>query len=357
MKKKIFLSFDFYGSGNIGDDIMLEGFLRGMGYNDYDYYCYVPKNREHIKRRFEGVKFVSKEEKDDTEKDCPVWIGAGDTPVQVKSGNWFVDKLIRDNESRKKLGFGYFFTGIGAEKEAVGRKDLFREILNNSDHIWTRDMMTFDFLKDEIRVDKDKLTCSSDLANIFLNDVFGNNHIIKKNRKYETGICFYDESPGLDDGLIIKKFLKKNFKKGKCLLICNDVNIKGNFEYSVYRKMFTKAEKFFKTDIKIFMPDYYTETKTENLISHFEDCDLIITSRYHALLTAAWAGCKVISLERSSKVTALADELGIFEIKKPFTEEKLGESLHKAVTVDRKKLDTLYKKSLSGIVQLSGILQ
>lgn len=356
MKKKIFLNFDFYGAGNIGDDMMLEGFLRGMGYDNYEFYCYVPKSRDHIRRRFNRVNFVSKEEKDKTEKICPVWIGAGDTPIQVKSGDWFIDKLVRDNEIKKQSSIRYYFIGIGAEKEAEVKKDVFREILIEVDHIWTRDMMTYDFLKEKIGTDKGKLTYSSDLANIFLHEVFGVNNEISKEKKFDIGICYYDESPDSNDGLIMKRFLIKNFKRNKCILICNDVNVKGNFEFSVYRKMFSKTEKLLKMDIKVLIPEYYTEYKTNNLVSHYGDCELIMTSRYHALLTAAWAGCKVISLERSSKVTALANELGIFEIKKPFNEDKLKQSLSKAVKVDRNKLIELYKKSLASVKELSQMI-
>lgn len=356
MKKKIFLSFDFYGSGNIGDDIMLEGFIKGMGNEIFEYYCYVPESRKHIKKRFRGINFVTKEEKEVTERSCPVWIGAGDTPVQVKSGDWFLKKLNADREILKQTGARYFFAGIGAEAEAEVKKELFLEILNDAEHIWTRDKMTYDFLKEVIGVNQEKVSLSSDLANIFLHDELGG---ISKNydeRKYDIGICYYDENASSSNIFELKKFLKKNFKRYRSLLICNDINVRGNFEYSGYVKMFSRMEKLFRRDIKICLPEYFTEEDTGKLISHFTDCRLVMSSRYHVLLTAAWAGCKVISMERSSKVTALSKELNIFEIKKPFTAEKLNESISKASIVDRDLLLDLYKKSINGVKELSNII-
>lgn len=349
--KKIFLSFDFYGAGNIGDDLMLKGFINGMGSGNYEFYCFIPRNNSHQVKRFEGINFISAEEKENISAGCKIWIGAGDTPVQVKSGDWFINKLLNDSSQKKNNNFKYFFIGIGAEKEAENRKETFSKILNEVDHIWTRDEMTTEMLEKKMSIPSVKISTSSDLANIFLKEAFENEEE-NGQRKYDIGLCYYDESAEDNNVLSIKKFLKKNFKNKNVLMFSNDVSMKGNFEFAIYGKMFGKFERKFNRYIEFYAPDYLNEPDIKNLISHYSECSIVMSSRYHSLLTAAWAGCKVISLERSSKVTSLARDLGIHEVKKPYTPEKLKESLSFAKRVDKNTLIEFYNISMNGIDDL-----
>lgn len=117
--------------------------------------------------------------------------------------------------------------------------------------------------------------------------------------------------------------------------------------------MFNPAERLFNKSIKYFQPDYFNLKSTAELVSHYPECDTIIASRYHALLTAAWAGCKVVSIERSSKVTVLAELLGIPEVKKPITSGKLFSALEKAKLIDRNILNSLLSDAEKGISGLN----
>lgn len=350
---KVFLSFDFYGAGNTGDDLMLEGFLDCFTDPDIEFHCCVPRNYLHQQYRFPKVKFSDFKSRTEISSQCRIWIGVGDTPVQVKSGEWFINRLEADSEQIKGMNSDYYFAGVGAEKEAVERKDVFINILKSVNHIWTRDKATTDILLNDFSIPPDKISTSSDLANISLERIFRSGDD-SEDRKYELGFCYYDENSGVKDLDNIGRFLKK-FKKGKILLFGNEINKKGNFEYALYEKMFGGFRKYLYRNIEIYTPDYFGEVKTCKLVEHYKKCRTVMTSRYHALLTSAWAGCRLVSLERSSKVTSLAEELGIEEIKKPFTLEKLEKGYDQAKTIDRNLLTQLFQnanESVKGLKKL-----
>ncbi|CAN2042202.1 hypothetical protein GMMP15_730017 [Candidatus Magnetomoraceae bacterium gMMP-15] len=58
---KIFLSFDFYGSGNIGDDLMLEGFLNVVSKHlPAKLFCIIIKTRQAALRYYSEKAFITK---------------------------------------------------------------------------------------------------------------------------------------------------------------------------------------------------------------------------------------------------------------------------------------------------------
>lgn len=352
---KIFLSFDFYGAGNLGDDLMLEGFITAFEKTKAEFFCYVPRVYTHQKYRFPGINFIDRSEYDKISSECDVWIGVGDTPVQIKSGRWFLDRLNIVSEFKSRYGFKYFFTGVGVEKEALEMKDEFRKILSEVDHIWTRDAASTELLINNFQTDNVKVTTSSDLANISLEKIFSIDKYNIQNRLYNLGVCYYDENIDAADLNNLYRFLK-SLKNKNVLLFGNDVNTKGKFEYYLYNSMFSGYRKYFKGKVKLFFPDYFSEISTGNMLCHFSECSTVMTSRYHAMLTAAWAGCRVVSLERSSKVTALAEELGINEVKKPFTKDKLEIAYNEASTVSREKLLSLSIKASESLKELKDLI-
>lgn len=347
----VFLDFDFYGAGNIGDDLMLAGFLSGAG-SEHDFYCSVPRNYSHQQYRFPKIRFCSKSQRNDIATDCRYWIGVGDTPVQIKSGEWFLAKLERDAklfDSKKSV---WFMSGIGVEKEAVTHKDRYSSVLDLVSHIWTRDDDSRNILMNDFGIAENKVTASSDIANIALRKIFSNPGIGA--RKYTLGICYYDETEDIVSIRELGKFARiVNSEKGRVLMFANDVNPHGGFEKEIYGKMYSGFKRFFSSRLpEILIPEYFGDIDIESLTHHFRECEVVMTSRYHALLAAAWAGCKIVSLQRSSKVTALARELNIAEVSRPFTADSLMEAYENAVSVNRERLLAMADRANAGLEEL-----
>lgn len=352
---RLFLSFDFYGAGNIGDDLMLGGFLNEMKSEEAEFYCSIPRDEKSQKLRFPEIKFISGEDRNKTAIHCDHWIGVGDTPVQVKSGNWFLDHLLRDSELRKKNKKEYYFIGVGAESESVTEKEKYKAVLNEIDHIWTRDKATTEILTSLLGVSSENVTTSSDLANISLNNIFSPEERTRK-KKYDTGVCYYDENAEKHNLDALKIFLKNLRRKNKkVFMFGNEVRSRGGYEFNLYMSMFNRLERAIG-GIKYFQPDYQNAENISALVSHYRDCEVIMSSRYHSLLTAAWAGCRIVALERSSKVSALAESLGIEEVKKPFKAENLMTAYTESKTADKNILEGFYKNAVDSMVSLKNSL-
>ncbi|HMS32633.1 MAG TPA: polysaccharide pyruvyl transferase family protein [Ignavibacteria bacterium] len=352
---KIFLSFDFYGAGNIGDDLMMDGFLKGLKYNDYEFYCSIPREPEHQRVRFPSVNFVEFKEREKTAASCGIWVGVGDTPVQIKSGKWFLQKLTADIELLRKGSKKYFMIGIGAEKEAVSEKEHYIKALERVDHFWTRDISTTDIIVNDFEIPAQKVTSSSDLANISLSKIFSSGNKVNK-FKYDIGICYYDENAEEANLSALKQFLKKSGLMRKKLLFSNAVNKKGIYEFELYKKIFPMIDRLLY-NVELYQPDYFSSGSINELLKHYTECETIMTSRYHSALTAAWAGSKVVILERSSKVSSLANELGIKEVKKPFTPDKLMEAYNNAVVTDPIILQEMLKRTSASVLDFEEIIR
>ncbi|MBX7044083.1 MAG: polysaccharide pyruvyl transferase family protein [Ignavibacteria bacterium] len=348
----IFLNFDFYGAGNIGDDLMLDGFTGSFRSGSEKIFCTVPRDSSCQNFRFPSVDFIDRSKRYSIAKSCPVWIGVGDTPVQTKSGDWFLMKLERDVENLSTTNSKWFMLGVGAESEAVSRKERYSRVLSHALRVWTRDEQSHDLLVNSFGMDPSKVKASADLANISLCGIFRNvNH--SKIRKFSLGLCYYDENAGTESIGNITKFLRSiSAQKKRSVFFANDVNEKGMFEHGLYGRIIPRGMRILPGRIRFFSPDYFSRTPLEKLVSHFSDYETVMTSRYHALLTAAWAGCKVISLERSSKVTALSRALGIAEVKKPYSLNDLTDAFEAARPVDREILNSMYMKARESIKEL-----
>ena len=348
----IFLNFDFYGAGNIGDDLMLDGFTSSFQSGSGKIYCTIPRDSACQRSRFPSVDFTERSQRYLKAKSCPVWIGVGDTPVQTTSGDWFLMKLERDVENLSQTNSRWFMLGVGAEAEAVSRKERYSKVLSHALRVWTRDEHSRDVLVSGFGMDPSKVSACADLANIPLCRIFGDadNSVI---RKFRLGLCYYDEKADVESIDSIRKFLRNiSSQKKRSVYFANDVNEKGMFESGLYGKIIPSAMRVLPRKTRFFAPDYFSGMPLKELVYHYTDYETVITSRYHALLTAAWAGCRVVSLERSSKVTALSKALGIAEVKKPYGLNELTEAFESAKTVDRKILSSMYRKALDSIKQL-----
>jgi polysaccharide pyruvyl transferase WcaK-like protein len=86
------------------------------------------------------------------------------------------------------------------------------------------------------------------------------------------------------------------------------------------------------------MPDYLAG-HIESFVAPYSNCNVVLSSRYHGILAAAWAGCRVGALAgRSSKVDNLAKQLDIPRLASPYSAAALERLSKTAVVVRRASL-------------------
>jgi polysaccharide pyruvyl transferase WcaK-like protein len=352
----IFLNFDFYGSHNVGDDLMVAGFLEVFPHSLAPLECQTKQHIASQRIRFPQIQWEPVSTKD-IQPQC--LLGIGDTPFQLTSGVWFLEKLLRDAKIAKDKNIPMYMIGVGAEKEVKNDTKYIHKILESISHIWTRDEFSKQILVDNFKFPDEKVTASSDLANIYL-DKWSQSIDFNRERPVDLAVCFFAEEKLLQptDIPALKKFFRKNATQLQMVFNANETRKREPFEWYIYHQlMFNWFDRTFRPlpNLTYYSPEYATGSMND-LIDSYKDYKTVLTSRYHGLMTAAWAGCKVAVLERSSKVSALAQELGIPIIQKPFTVEKIEEGYANAKVVDRNLLASLSKNAKQSVEELAGVI-
>ncbi len=350
-----FINFDFYGAGNIGDDLMLAGFLSEFKDN-IPMSCFIGRDSESQRRRFPQVAWV-----EDlpgraalvNASDC--LLGIGDTPFQTAGNHSMMKKLSADVDAIAGRDIPFFMIGVGAEAEARTQTDIARKFLWRVDHIWTRDEFTSRILLEDFGYSPERLSTGSDLANIWLSRAFANG-MLPSSREIDLGICYYDEHTNGRDIRVLREFVREYSRDKKVQLFANETRDEKPYERWIYRKIMGAFGSLFRESrTEVFAPDYQNASLPE-LVNHFRRYNTVISSRYHALLTAAWAGCRVVGHGRGSKVNALAHELGIPLVENPISVSKLTEAVEHASIVERKKLEDLWRRAQYAVDELKTLL-
>jgi hypothetical protein len=122
------------------------------------------------------------------------------------------------------------------------------------------------------------------------------------------------------------------------------------FEYQLFKSWTKHWFSPLRGKLVLRRPDY-DRCALLDLVKPVTECETILSSRFHGILTAAWFGCKVAALGRGTKVTALAKECDIPCVEPPFDAEKIRETIKNACPVDRNRLREIKEMSLSGVLK------
>ncbi len=355
---RIFLGFDFYGAGNIGDDLMVQGFINTLKRQSpsqvsFPLTCVLPRDIVSQQRRFPMVDWYCSDAINQevllSKQDC--WVGVGDTPFQIQCGPWFLNKLMEDVKLVNRLKKPMYMIGVGAESEVAIVAHSLGPISQQLTHVWTRDDFTKEFLIKKARMDSQKISLGADLAHIALREIFGQRGDGSPQRSM-IAINYFSEGKNRKELSEVKLFIQDVSTTEPVMFIGNETRQGMGAEYDIYQELFGGFLNWFaKSKVKFYVPNYESSSLVD-LVRHFEQYDVVMSSRYHALLTAAWAGCKVVALTRSSKIKALADELGMPIVEGLLTKEKLKEGLSRAVRVPRSLLEQGANRAEESVAQL-----
>ena len=344
--KSIFLGFDFYGSGNIGDDLMLDGFLRVISsLKNIKIFGFSNWNVKSQSLRFPSVNWINKNQNiidfiNDSEIEC--WAGVGDTPFQLTIGDWFKNYLNSQLETIKKFS-QKIMINIGVENEICSNLNQFRNIVCSFEKISTRDQQSSVILSKIMDFSKQKLYSGADLANISLFYTLNGKNVEKK---YETCLIICADTMTKDDIEIIKNYIIN--KKEKVAFVACETRESKIFEIGVYKNfsMFHFSEIYRKADLIV---PHYSDGSIYDLIYPICANEIVISTRYHGLLIAAWAGCKVGAIARSSKVKTLANVLNVPCVDLPLTRKKMEYLESNASKVSQSLLFNLKQQAVDGV--------
>jgi polysaccharide pyruvyl transferase WcaK-like protein len=327
-KVRIHIGHHFFGAGNIGDDLMLAGFARSAApfLNQIQLTCCIPPDPSSQILRFPFVEWRSYDfsEREANVAQCDVWLGLGDSPFQSAAGSWFSDHLRDELRWCARYRKPMYFLGVGVNDcEALENPDIL-EVLSYAAKIWTRDARSLRLIHSA------NARChaveASDLANIEL--------AARHQPQLASGevgfVLNFEALPG--DFPVNLARITTELTENVLVWMKQEVRALRWSESTLFDLLPEAAKnRFVRRE-----PDYLASDLTA-LLDTLSGPDLVITSRYHAALIAAWQGARVALFCRSEKLRGLAEhfDMSTFE---DFSIEAIKPALARSSRVSRELL-------------------
>ncbi len=298
---RIHLGHHFYGAGNLGDDLMLAGFLRALREMEpgAEVTGAVPFDRDALKRRFPGTRWHGMDvaERRAGIAACDAWLGLGGSPFQHAQSRWFVDHLAEEAALCRELGKPMWFLGIGVQAEGELEDPTVRAVCSQARGIWTRDAASARRLRSSGA--STHAAAAADLAHLFLE-----NTPPPPARPGAAAVVAnfdYGDWPGRDAALAA---IEATRPKRKIWLAQESRELPG-----AERALFAALPPEQQCEWELVSPDD-PGAALEKTLARWPGAELLLTSRYHAAITAAWAGSRVVVIGINEKLRGAAEELG-----------------------------------------------
>lgn len=349
LPRSMVLGFHFYGSGNMGDDLMVAGFLQAMkelfpgrlpvlaATSEFDL--------QSQRIRFPEMEWIARKWLRPVlrDREFDLWAGVGDTPFQLIGGTGYLDFLHSEMENTPKIPRRVMIC-VGAESDIGAEIGRFSTLASKFDRISCRDAHSHQIIVERLGFDKSRARSAGDLANVSLERLFPAGG---QARDFSLGLVVAGDTLGAADLEAIRDALKE--RSAGTALIAGDVRNRPELERGIYKRWRGGPFNALRRRTDCLTPRYATCTLAE-LARPIARCQTLVSSRYHGLLTAAWAGCRVGAIARSSKVTALARQLQIPMIVPPLNKRAVSELFEIAAPVNRAILQGQRAMAQSGVL-------
>ena len=305
--KRIHIGHHFYGSGNLGDDLMLDGFLSQFNSTEATFSCCTPYKSSQLENRFPQVNWLpyTIEERLKAIQASDIWLGLGGSPFQNSVSTWFTDHLIVEANLCNTCSIPMLYLGIGAQESDAFKDPRLIEVFTLSKHIWTRDEETFDKLLKH-GLPTQSVSIGSDLAHICFSI-----HTLSSIKSQQIAATLNFDYLDWEGLLPTLQSLENSSYKEKIWLIQETRNLKGS-EQDLYKLLPPILQKSWKPQ---FADIPYKSMK--EVLGNWPASEWVITSRYHTTLASAWAGSKTVVLAINDKLKNAA-----YDCDYPYLEKK-----------------------------------
>lgn len=302
---RLHIGHHFFGAGNLGDDLMLAGFLQATSQcgDELRLTCCSPFDSGSQPRRFPQIDWLAYDlpSRESAIAACDAWVGVGGTPFQVAVGTWFLDHLTAELELCRKYKKPMFYIGVGVDEPAALENSQARNLLGNAIQFWTRDPRSAELIL--AAGARTKVTAAADLAHIYFSS--------KAPLPIEQGTVGYVlnfEDLGQFDPRAFCALSTQLAGYSQRWLVQECRMLDGS-ESAIYASLPSEC----KSRLELRAPDYQNGT-IDAMLESWGSFQTLISSRYHACLIGAWAGARVVAVERSEKIRGLAAQFGIVSV-------------------------------------------
>jgi len=335
-QSRIVIGPNFFGAGNFGDDLMLEGFLNQAPPGAIDVVAFTPHDIESQRRRFPAITWLPDDDaaREAALRNADVWLALGDTPFQLDSGPWMLDHLDRERERCLELNVPMAYLGVGCESDAAAWDPRSSELLASAACVWTRDALSARYLADAAPVTA--VETGADLAHL----------------AFEVGI-----SPTLEKGLLglLIAYEREGLVPARALDDLIDGRPGAPSRWLVQEgRHFPYTERWNYDALSAsvqpqtaLMPFDYSTDSLDAFLDNFGAPEIVISTRYHGTLVAAWQGSRVAVIARSAKLRGIAEDLDLPWIDAVASADDLQILIQRARLVSHERLGRLRERAVA----------
>jgi hypothetical protein len=335
---RLFVGLDYFGAGNMGDDLMLAGFLRALSSSapDAEVTICTPHDPTGQRRRFPTVRWLADDEptREAAARAADVWLGLGDTPFQLDSGGWVLDQVERERARCARLELPMAFLGAGCESAAAADDPRARRILADARRVWARDAHSADLLAPH--APRGVVETGADLAHAYLGSVAP--------PAVEPGILglllAFERAATIDMRAVEGMVAARAPQTTRWL-----VQEARSFPFTE-RYLYAALPATTRAGVSLTALDYAYDTLATYLAAYGAP-EVIVSSRYHGTLVAAWHGARVAVVARSGKLVGAADDLDLPSLERVPDVGALAGLVERAHPVNRARLQALHERALA----------
>lgn len=297
--RTVHIGHHFFGAGNIGDDLMLAGFLRCVQdrLDRLRFTCCTPHDRLALRRRFpqvEWLEYTSEGRRRGVER-ADAWLGLGGSPFQISDGDWFALHLAEEAAVCRAAGVPMHFVGVGVnDADALDRADL-QAVLQQAAAVWTRDARSARLLAGRARVQ-----AGADLAHVYLAQR------ASQLPEPRGGLALCLRFPGDVAARVADLPSLLHQIPGEVPWLVQEVRRLPACELALHASLPAALQARCTPRI----PDA-AEVTCDAILDAWPPFEALLSCRYHATLVAAWAGARVGVVAISDKLRGVADDLGV----------------------------------------------
>jgi polysaccharide pyruvyl transferase WcaK-like protein len=298
----IHIGHHFFGAGNLGDDLMVAGFLRAVEQfmPGVRLTCCCAHDLESQRLRFPAVEWLAYERalRERCIEECDVWLGLGDSPFQTEVGAWLLDHLVEDLAICRRYSRPAFFLGVGVNDARALSMPQTQAIVKATRHIWARDRNSAAALAN--LCGWQRVSAGADLAHIYL-------------RQYPFGeiadgalaFALNFENPEAFSEQALREVLDAT-PDWRHVWLAQEVRRLPGAEMQI----FDSLPPAYQGRLDLRVPNY-AQASCEALLAAWGSPAVIVTSRYHGALAGAWMGSRVLAVARNAKVGGAVSQLGL----------------------------------------------
>jgi polysaccharide pyruvyl transferase WcaK-like protein len=300
---RVHIGHHFFGTGNIGDDLMMAGFLLALRRwrGRFTLTCCILGDTQAQQRRFPEVRWLTADHTAAREciERCDIWLGLGDTPFQSVVGTWLIDFLQMQALHCERLRKPMYFLGVGVHDAEALRHPAVTRLVAQAQATWTRDALSYELL---LPLARDRVHGGADLAALYLASA----PAVRAAGAPSLGLTLNFEGAPRYDSAVLEAVCRQWSSPAQRYWLVQEVRSLPGSERAAYADLAPALQACFVP----VCPDYGAPS-VDALLEAWPAVSHAVTSRYHAALIHAWRGARVAVVERELKLRSLTVDLGL----------------------------------------------